>query len=226
MIFSFGKIKLNGIEKKLIEKIKPYYANDYSGHDLDHAIRTMAIGKYIARHEGGDVLVVAIACLVHDIFRKEESYSNLPHFAQQNLQKLKKILYSLTLPSQKLNRILVCVANHENYGDKENDFDLETKIVQDADRIDAIGAIGIARAFMFGGIYRIPIGEPKDSDKSFSPEKRNATIFAHFNDKLLKINDGLHTETGKKIAEERHSFLVQYLQQSNKELNQIKRWCE
>lgn len=217
---------IDDIEMEVAEKIKPYYDTDYSGHGFDHAIRTMTLGKYIAQEEGGDILVVSISCLVHDVFRNEESYTKSSHFSNSNLLRIKNILLSLDIHPMKVNQIIKCVSNHENYDIKDEALDIETKILQDADRLDAIGAIGIARVFMFSGAYRISLGNSYDTDKKYSPEKINSSIFAHFNDKLIKLIQRIHTTTGKKLAENRHKFLLIYLDQLKKELNQIKMWSK
>lgn len=184
----------------LIEKAKAYveqlFQSDYGGHGADHTFRVyenarMLMGKEI----GCDEFVVSMAALLHDaddhkLFNTENN-SNTRRFLEDNgvaPEKIDEICSTINMVSFSKNR------------GKRPDT-IEGKIVQDADRLDAIGAIGIARAFAFGGER----GRPLDDS------------IQHFHEKLLLLKDEMNTEAGKALAEKRHRFLVAFLEEYSEE---------
>ena len=214
-----NKIFLNLIK----DKIKPYFSGDSSGHDIDHALRVCRLAKSIAIEEKADLLVVCAASLLHDLFRpKEKEIGKLNyHVSKDALDEIKKILVEINFPKDKINAVLKAIELHEDYSfgvNSEKENSKEGLILQDADNIDAIGAIGIARVFMFSGHYNCPMynSSKKLNDSlnnPYNPEILCEFSIHHFYDKLLKIKNDMNTETGKKIAKERHVFMENYLKQ-------------
>jgi uncharacterized protein len=177
-----------------------------SGHDWWHIERVRKLALFINEKEAlSDPFKVEITALLHDTADSK--------FAGKDIEK-GYLLISEFMSSNGLSEIrdqLLDVIKNVSFSSKiktgKNDDPL-LWIIQDADRLDAIGAIGIARAFNYGGFRNNPIYIP--GDESGSPG--NSTI-GHFYDKLLKLKDMMNTPTGRKIAEERHNIMVKFLEQ-------------
>jgi uncharacterized protein len=194
-----------------------------AGHDWFHTQRVFNNALLIAKDEKADILVVSLGALLHDIadakfHHGDESIG--PEMAGEFLRSLmvdkeiiKKVIYIIEHISFK-NSVGVM-------GKKKHPIELQ--IVQDADRLDAIGAIGIARAFHYGGfknrrLYDPDIAPKVDQTKEEYKKSDSPTI-NHFYEKLLLLKDKMNTKTGTKIALERHSFLLTYLEQFYSEWN-------
>ncbi len=177
-----------------------------SGHDWYHIERVRNIARYINDHEKlVDSFTLDIAVILHDSadskFNKEnqeKSYEIMEDFMDgAGLDEIK---------DEVLNAIRNVSFSSRKSADSINDPLLN--ILQDADRVDAIGAIGIARAFNYGGFRNNPIYIPVDATGITAP-----STIGHFYDKLLKLKDMMNTSTGRRLAEERHQFLEKYLDQ-------------
>lgn len=164
-------------------------------HDRGHVERVARIAKYIAEREGGDIEVVLKSAELHDVARFAENH------AFESAKVAEKLLREQGYGEEFVRSVKHAIESH-SFSSKVEPKTLEAKILSDADKIDAMGAIGIARAFMFSGERRRSIEE----------------TLRHFEEKLLKLKDCLHTETAKKIAEKRHEFLKKFYEQLKKEL--------
>lgn len=177
--------------------IQSIFSNDSTGHDIFHMRRVAYLAKTIAIHEQADVFITEAAALLHDIGDKK-----LFPDPNQSVCQMEDFLYSIDLSGntvQLLNEMIADIS----FSKGTVPVSLEGKIVQDADRIDAIGAIGIARTFAYGGANGQAIYDLQDQQTSIQ----------HFHDKLLKLKDSMHTEKAKEIAEKRHHFLRTFLKQ-------------
>ncbi|CAG5085870.1 HD domain-containing protein [Parvicella tangerina] len=202
----------------LIEKVREQIKNDFSGegtgHDWWHIHRVVNNARSIQEVEGGDEELIELAALLHDVgdhkFHKEKE-------AQEKL--ITQLMTDLGAESQKIKVVLGVVKQVSFKGGEVNrEVDsLEAKVVQDADRLDALGAIGIARAFAYGGSKNRMIYHPDEAPKEFQSfeEYKNdkGHTINHFYEKLLKLKDMMQTETGRKMAEQRHQFMEAYLEQ-------------
>ncbi len=212
-------------EKKLINKLEELFKSEASGHDISHLIRTCNIAKHLQKIEGGDSHVIAVSALLHDVHRLIQSDTKeTGSFCEpkDSLSKVKKILQDLETPSEIINKVLHCIEFHEEYdfsksGKSVND--IETLILQDADNLDAIGAVGIARAFAFGGANNVPIWTPEIpfERENFDEGELDPSEIHHFHSKLLKLKDNMNTETARKMAEERTEFMKNFLDHFFKE---------
>ncbi len=208
-------------KKEIIEKTKDYAKNSMagaeSGHDWWHIYRVWKMAKYIGKREKSDMFVVELAALLHDIgdwkfHGKEEG----PRIARKWLESLgvgEEIISHVT-------EIIDCIS-FRGESEKETMRSLEGKVVQDADRLDAIGALGIARVFTYTGYTKRPIHDPKRKIKknmNISEYKNyRSTAINHFYEKLLLLRDRMNTKTGKSMAQVRHKFMKLYLGQFHKE---------
>ena len=181
------------------EYIEALFAGNSGGHGADHTLRVYRNAMAIAEGEICDPSIVALAALLHDA-------DDHKLFQTENNANARAFLKEQGVPEETAERICEAVNSvsfSRNRGRRPET--IEGKIVQDADRLDAIGAIGIARTFAYGGEH----GRSLDGS------------IAHFHEKLLLLKDGMNTETGKSLAEERHAFLLVFLSEYQKELKEI-----
>lgn len=202
----------------LIQKTATYiqgeFQNDSSGHDWYHVERVWKIARTLAQREGADLLVVELAALLHDLddWKFNESGDETP-------RKAKAWLASCGADDQINDRVCEIIAriSYKGAGVANKMDSLEGFIVQDADRLDALGAIGIGRAFAYGGYKQRPMYDPNTLPRlhaTFEEYKnsRSATI-NHFYEKLLLLKDMMNTPAAKKIAAERHEVMLRFLEQ-------------
>lgn len=203
--------------------IEQYVANQFNnveaGHDLSHIERVYKNAIAINKKEKADSFLVEAAVLLHDIadeklFIKEDAEAKLDLFFQE-----------IQLNKTVANEIIDIIENVSfgNSIDKNIILSKEQKVVRDADRLDAIGAVGIARAFQYGGHKnRALIDIENPPQKYLSKEdyrNNNGSTINHFYEKLLLLKDKMETETGKELAQQRHDFMLSYLKQFYSEIN-------
>lgn len=204
--------------------IKLKFEGEGTGHDWYHIERVLNTALHIQSIEGGDRDVIAYAALLHDIDDHKFNGGNFEKGAKESKVILQD--YALT-EDQKKNIIrIVETISYKGSGEKDEMESLEGRIVQDADRIDAIGAIGIARTFAFGGSIGQPLYDPEISpthnqSKEEYINNRTHTI-NHFYEKLLLIGDRMKTNTGRGIASSRVQFMNNFLDQFYAEWNAYK----
>ncbi|MES2837697.1 MAG: HD domain-containing protein [Bacteroidota bacterium] len=185
------------------------------GHDWWHIYRVWKNAKTIAQKENENMLIVELAALLHDI--ADSKFNNGDE--EIGPEKASKFLTEIGVNFDVINNVVNIIKNVSYKGGKEkNTFtSIELDIVRDADRLDAIGAIGIARAFNYGGFKNRAIYNPeiKPNLNMTKEEYKNssAPTINHFYEKLLLLKDGFVTATAKEIAEQRHQFMEQYLEQ-------------
>jgi uncharacterized protein len=189
--------------------------NAEGGHDWWHIHRVWTNAKLIAQTEKADPLIVELAALLHDIADSKF------HNGDEEIGPLTagKYLNSLNVDAGIIEHVqqIIRHMSFKSSFDKPAFHSPELAIVQDADRLDAIGAIGIARAFTYGGFKGRELYNPeiKPNLKMSKEEYKNssAPTINHFYEKLLLLKDKMNTETGKKLAQQRHEFMQAYLQQ-------------
>jgi uncharacterized protein len=214
--------------KELIEQlekqIKHMFSDESSGHDIYHLKRTLNTALTIQEKEGGDKTIIAIATFLHDIHRIMQNDLGRYVSPKESLPKVAEILHNINISDEQKEKIYHCIEFHEEYSFSANGKtvnDIETQILQDADNLDAIGAIGISRTFSFGGANKVNVWIPEkpfDRQQYDESEKDPSTIH-HFYSKLLKLKNNMNTETAKKMAEERHKFMELFLQEFFDEWN-------
>lgn len=174
--------------------------DDSTGHDMDHARRVYLLGSKLAESTGAEAAVVQAAALTHDLHRSFEGAGEYVDPAE-TLPAIRALLEASDFPPERIPAVLHCVEVHDEYGFRGIDRPAETleaEVLRDADNLDAIGAVGIARNFAFTGVVGNPLWDP--AGESYSG-------LGHFDDKLLNLIDEMHTEAAREIAEDRHAFL-------------------
>ena len=202
------------IIQKTADYIKREFSDDSSGHDWWHIYRVWKNAMLICNHEKADSFIVQLAALLHDLddWKFNDSGDGTP-------QRAKAWLDSFSLDPSIADAVCRIIQHISFKGAKVvNKMDsLEGFIVQDADRLDAIGAIGIARAFAYGGYKNRPLYDPDIPPQlhaSFEEYKNSSSAtINHFYEKLLLLKDMMNTPTARQIAEQRHEYMVQYLHQ-------------
>ena len=202
------------IIRKTSEYVRQTLAGAEGGHDWWHIYRVWKLAKKIGTEEDADLFVIELAALLHDIadpkFHDGDEEIG-PELAKEFLEK-QGVDEAIIDHVDKIIRNISFKNNFENQDFKSKELD----VVQDADRLDAIGAIGIARAFNYGGFKNRPLYDPgippnqaltkKEYKNSVSP------TINHFYEKLLLLKDLMNTPTGKRMAEDRHRFMEIYLE--------------
>lgn len=214
--------EINNVIELLRGRVERMFSGESSGHDLDHLNRTKNIALKLQETEGGDRFVIGIASYLHDIHRIIEKESGEYCSPADSLDKVRDILREASISANRIDKILHSIELHEEYEFTKTGKlaqDIETLILQDADNLDAIGAIGVARAFAFGGAHNIPIWKPDIPLKSddYDESELDPSEIHHFYNKLLRLKDNMNTKTGKEMAENRHKFMEQFLDEFKKE---------
>lgn len=188
-----------------------------SHHDKSHVKRVYNLAVRIAKEEGAELDVIKAAVLLHDVARALEDEGKIEDHALESAKMARKVLKEVNFPKDKISEVLQCIEMHRfKKGMKAES--LEAKILQDADRLDIIGAIGLARVFTRGGWSNQPIHDPKTPPKE-KYDGKSLTAVNHIYEKNLKVKDTINTKTAKRIAEERHRFVEQFLDRLLKEWN-------
>ena len=199
--------------------VKSVLQGDSSGHDWWHIHRVRKLALMIAKSEGADLFLVELAALLHDV----DDWKLAGKEAEG--EKTKKWLQSCGIDNQIIEQICSIIdgVSFKGAGVNTSTNNLECRVLQDADRLDAIGAIGIARTFAYGGSRGRGIydpGIPPEMHANFENYKKsNAPTINHFYEKLLLLKDQMQTSTGKALAESRHKFMLQFLEQFYAEWN-------
>ena len=217
--------------KKYIDIIKPHiielFKEDSSGHDISHLVRTMNIALNICDKENGDRLIVGIAAFMHDIHRIMQNTSGKFVSPKDSLEKVREILNNTNLSQDKIDKICFCIEYHEEYNwNGKNVEDLNTLILQDADNLDAIGARGIGRTFLYGGAHNVKMYDenvPINYNNDYSEFKGDdPSTIHHFYHKLFKLKDNMNTKTAKEQAIRRTEYMKEFVKEFLDEWNGIK----
>lgn len=196
-----------------IRYIEDLFQNDFSGHDAAHTLRVFRLAERIAEAEGADLQTVQLAALLHDVDDRKLS----PETCEGKLR-ARGFLEGQGLEEASIQEILKIIGEVSFRGtDSVTPASLEGKCVQDADRLDAIGAIGIGRAFAFGGSRGRSMYDPSDAPEEMPDgatyESRCGSTVAHFYEKLLHLQSMLNTDTAKAIGARRHRYMEAFLEE-------------
>ena len=185
--------------EKAMEFAREIFSGDASGHDFDHTMRVYCMATRLAKEEGADMEIVQLAALLHDV----DDHKLSPETCENHLRAV-TFLRENGADGEKI-RIITDIISQISFSANRIPTTLEGKCVQDADRLDAMGAIGIARTFAYGGSRGRRMHDPQGMDK-------NATV-QHFYDKLLLLKESMNTATARRLAEDRDRFMRSYLEQ-------------
>jgi uncharacterized protein len=208
--------------KILEEMAKSELKNADPANDFFHTEIAIKVAKYLCKQEGAEFSIVKAALLLHHISPRRFKDKSISPYREESLQKGKKILDDLGFPKELASEILRCV-EATYFGNEEKATTIEAKVAHDANKLVTIGALGIARTFTFGGYFKRAIYNPskslirgrdeieKEVPVQYDPSSLEPDTVSHFKTKLLRIKDKMLTATGRKLAEKRHKFMIEFL---------------
>ena len=198
--------------------VKQKLSHDFSGHDMAHIERVVKLANKILNHQPqANAFIVLMSAYLHDVI-DEKVIADVDNA----INELQGYLRSLNLTTEEMRAIFDIIENmsyRKNLSQKTT-LSLEGQIVQDADRLDAIGAIGIGRTFYYGGNKHNIMHDPNILPRTKLNEdnyKQPNTVINHFYEKLFLLKDMMNTQTAKQIAEQRHEILVKFVKQFEQE---------
>lgn len=198
-----------------IEGARRYYQSHDAAHDFDHVLRVLALAERIASAEGADLEVVRAAVLLHDVGRAEQELTGRSH-AELGAERAREILAHH--PPAQVEAVCHAIAAHR-FREPVPPQTLEAEVLHDADKLDAIGAVGIARAYLYGGIREQRLwGEVPMGYQAWGELPADHTPVHEFVFKLSKLKDTLYTDTARQIGEERHAYTVGFFQRLRSEV--------
>jgi len=217
------------ISREIIQKIekeaRKFFVGASGCHDWTHVERVCNLATNIGKKEKADLSVLTVACLLHDIGRKEEMVSRGKFcHAEKGAELANKILQRYKLDRDVIDNILHCIISHR-YRNNNIPKTIEAKVLFDADKLDSIGAVGVGRDFLFAGYLRHALytGNEKrlvklKKDTTYTVDD---TAIMEYEFKLKNIKNKILTKTGKKIAKERHDFMAAYFKKFWQEVRGI-----
>lgn len=202
----------------LINRARTYYAETDTAHDFDHVLRVLMLVRRIGPAEGADMRLLEAATLLHDIARADEVENGVDH-AQAGAERAGAIVQEWGYTSAEAAVIARIIAAHR-FRNEAPPRTVEEKVLYDADKLDAIGAIGVGRAFAYAGRTGQRLWSPVPPDaratQRVDPAAHSPSI--EFAVKLSRLAGALHTETARAIAQERHAFMVAFFERLDDEI--------
>ena len=206
------------MQEMIKKKVERMLEGRDPAHDFHHLMRVYKNAKRIGRREGTNMDILLPAVLLHDLVVYPKGSTKSSKSSDESANLAENILHSYGYPQDQINQICYCIRTH-SYSKRVVPASLEGRILQDADRLDALGAIGIARTFSVGGSENRTFYNANDpfcrSDRDLDDMQ---WTLDHFQTKLLKLEHFMHTQTAKKIAKERTRFMMQFIRQLQKEI--------
>jgi uncharacterized protein len=206
---------------KIEKEAKKYFKGADGCHDFSHIERVRNLALRIGKKEKADLFVLEIAALLHDIKKKEEmKFKGLICHAEHGAKAARKILDKYNLDKKTIENIVHSIEAHR-YRNNIFPNTIEAKALFDADKLDSIGAVGIGRDFLFAGEIGAKFHDPNVNIKKTKEYSKDDTAYREFLVKLSKIKSQIITKEGKRIAKERHGYMVEFFNRLNKEVNGI-----
>jgi len=200
------------------------YTENDTAHGFDHALRVWRLAMRIGAEEGADLEVVQAAALLHDTGRPIEQATGACH-AQVSAATAREILNARSVPPERVEAVAAAIAQHRYRGIQRPES-LEARVLFDADKLDAMGAIGVARAFAVAGARggrlwaEVPdhVAERRPEEGRDDLKDGEHTPAHEFRFKLARLQDGMLTPTGRRLAHERHRFMVAFFDRLEREV--------
>jgi uncharacterized protein len=203
---------------KIKKEVKRMLQGRDPAHDINHIMRVYKNAKLIGSCEGSNMEILLPAVLLHDLVAYPKRSAKSSKSSDESADVAENILQRDGYPQDQINQICYCIRAH-SYSKKLIPSSLEGRILQDADRLDALGAIGIARTFSVGGSENRTFYNANDPFCKSNRELDDMQCtLDHFQLKLLKLENFMHTRTGKKIARERTRFIRLFIRQLQREI--------
>lgn len=205
-------MELDSIRKKA----RSYFGDVSPSHDWHHVERVEALAEKLADEEDADKEVVKISVLLHDIGRGKEDRGQVDDHAEWGAEEAEKILKEYGYDDETVEKVQHCIETHRYSNDIEPET-VEAEVLADADNLDALGASGVARTFCYSGENGRPVSDtdlfPGEDDSEYGETGLN-----HLTNKILTLKERMYTTAGKKIAEGRHRFVEDFVEQMTGEM--------
>ena len=189
-----------------IKEARQYYTDSDAAHDFDHVLRVLTLAERIGQAEGAAMEIVRTATLLHDVARAEEERTGACH-AKAGAKRARQILAGH--PADKVESVAQAIASHR-FRDQVIPQTLEAKVLYDADKLDAIGAIGIARAYALAGRRGQHLWAESPAGSLGESQSTDYTPVHEFIFKLSRLKEALFTTTARQIAKDRHRYMVEF----------------
>ncbi|HEY7849636.1 MAG TPA: HD domain-containing protein, partial [Ktedonobacterales bacterium] len=191
--------------------VREVLGGDSSGHDWWHIARVRTMARRLAREEGADAFICELAALLHDVADDKVAGDE-----ETGLRTVRAWLAEQAVDVETTARVMAIIETMSfGGGNRPPMATLEGRVVQDADRLDAIGAIGVARAFAFGGSRGRALYDPTQPPREYASKAEyrasDSSTINHFHEKLLRLKDRMNTETGRRLAAARHAYMEAFL---------------
>ena len=187
-------------------------ADSRGSHAWDHTLRVLRLSERIGAVEGADMVVLHIAALLHDVGRdRQDTCRGRICHALEGARRAETLVRSLPLSAGRQENILHCIRAHRFRGNQAP-ATLEARVLFDADKLDAIGAVGVARAFLFAGEVGARLHNAAIDVAGAAPYSADDTGYREFKVKLCKIRERILTHTGRRLAAERHAFMEAFFE--------------
>jgi uncharacterized protein len=202
--------------EQLKEKLAKYFTDP--SHGFDHTERVYRLAVRIAKQENVDLEIVQAAALLHDLARHLENPDKGICHAEESAKLAPEILKSINFPEEKIPKVVHAIEVHR-YSKQLKAETKEAEILQDADRLDALGAIAIGRVFTRGGSKKRPLHDPSiKADEEYNVKTKAKTSINHFYEKILKIKpETFKTKLAQEIAKERYAYVKEFVERFEKE---------
>ncbi|WP_135805906.1 HD domain-containing protein [Halorussus marinus] len=198
------------------ERARPYFQRVAPAHDWHHVRRVARLAETLAGEYDVDETVLFAAVWLHDVGRGREDRGEIDDHAEWGAREAAGILSDLGADSETVDAVAHCIRAHR-YSNDVDPRTREAELLCDADNLDALGAVGVARCFTYGGELGQPIHDPElppeDDDTA-----AGATQFNHFHKKILTLPDRMYTDAGRALADERQAFVVAFLDRFEREV--------
>lgn len=202
-------------------RARPYFEDAPPAHDWSHVRRVETLAEtLVERHPESpsiDDRVVTLAVLLHDIGRAREDRGEIDDHADWGAREAEGILETVGGEPKTIERVAHCIRAHR-YSTGPEPKTLEAKLLSDADNLDALGAIGIARVFAHGGAVGSPIHRSAALEADAEPAERATSQYDHFHEKILELPDRMYTDVGRALADDRVTFVQTFLARFDAEL--------
>lgn len=194
------------------DEVRSRFAGARGSHDWEHTQRVLVLAERLARAEGADLGVVRLAAVLHDVGRADEDRAagGLDH-AARGADLAREILARHGAPPERIAAVVHCIAAHR-FRKGPAPETLEARVLFDADKLDAIGAVGIARAYLFAGEVGAMLHNPDIPPEDALPYSLNDTGHREYRVKLSRIRERMLTGEGRRMAEERHAFMEAFFE--------------
>jgi uncharacterized protein len=205
---------MSAVPNEILLKIRQIAEQQFCGalgsHDWEHTLRVHRLCRHIGPIEGADMLVLESAAFLHDIGRSHQDTSNgsVCH-ALKGAEMAGRIVSVLPLTNASRENIIHCVRAHR-FRDGHRPATVEAKVLFDADKLDAIGAVGVARAYLFAGELGACLHNPHLPPEDAEPYSKNDTGHREYIVKLSRIKDRMQTAEGRRMAQDRHAFMADF----------------